>query len=140
MEGRREQRDRAARPARPGLPRRGLTGGWRTARTALVAAAVALLTAGCATTTSIDSLLADPMAHDGEEVRIEGEVQESIGFLQRGVYRVDDGTGRLPVLSRMGGAPRSGTRVVVEGTFRAALTVGEETLAGLVEEDREVKD
>lgn len=140
MEGRRKERDGAAGPARPGLSRRGRTGGRRAAGTALLATVVALLTAGCATTTSIDRLLADPMAHDGEEVRIEGEVQESVGFLQRGVYRVDDGTGRLPVLSRMGGAPRSGTRVVVEGTFRAALTVGEETLAGLVEEEREVKD
>lgn len=140
MEGRREQRDGAAGPAGPGLSPSGQTGGRGAAGTALLATVVALLTAGCATTTSIDSLLADPMAHDGEEVRIEGEVQESVGFLQRGVYRVDDGTGRLPVLSRMGGAPRSGTRVVVEGTFRAALTVGDETLAGLVEEDREVKD
>lgn len=140
MEGRRKQRNGAAGPAGPGRSRLGRTGGRRAAATALVIAVVALLAAGCATTTSIDRLLADPMAHDGEEVRIEGEVQESVGFLQRGVYRVDDGTGRLPVLSRMGGAPRSGTRVVVEGTFRAALTVGEETLAGLVEEEREVKD
>lgn len=106
----------------------------------LLAATLAAVAAGCASTTSIDRLRADPSAHDGEEVRIEGEVQESVGLPGTGVYRVDDGTGRLPVVSREGGAPRSGTRVVVEGTFRAAFTLGDQSLAVLLEERREVKD
>lgn len=123
----------------------GLAGGRRIAGRGLPAAwliglIAAVAVAGCASTTSIGRLLADPGEYDGEEVRIEGEVQESLSLLGPGIYRVDDGTGRLPVVSREGGAPRSGSRVVVEGTFRSAFTLGDRTLAALLEENRGLKD
>jgi hypothetical protein len=49
---------------------------------------------------------------------------------------VSDGTGTLPVVSETGGAPRDGTRIGVEGTFRAAFTLGTETAAVLMEKRR----
>lgn len=101
-------------------------------------AVACLLTAGCASTTDIGELLDDPYRFDGREVTVEGEVRESIALLGPGVYRLRDATGIVPVVSQEGGAPRSGARVRVTGTFRAAFTVGSRTAAVLVEDRREV--
>lgn len=87
-------------------------------------------------TTSIKTLLADPGKYDGQTVRIAGEVGQSIGALGFGAYEIKDGTGTLPVVTQSGGAPARGARVAVEGTFRAAYTLGTESRAVLVEKKR----
>jgi len=87
-------------------------------------------------TTSIKTLLDDPARFDGKTVRIAGEVQGTIGALGFGAYQVKDGTGTLPVVSEGGGAPTRGAKVGVEGTFRAAYTLGTESAAVLVEKRR----
>ena len=87
-------------------------------------------------TTSIKTLLDDPARFDGKTVRIAGEVQGTIGALGFGAYQVKDGTGMLPVVSERGGAPTRGAKVGVEGTFRAAYTLGTESAAVLVEKRR----
>ena len=51
-------------------------------------------------------------------------------------YRIDDGTGTISVVSESGGAPRNGAIVGVEGTFRAAFTLGNQTAAVLLEKKR----
>ena len=103
----------------------------------LLLVAMALAFTACNTkTTSIKQLLADPGKYDGKTVRIAGEVQNSIGALGFGAYEVKDNTGQLPVVVQGGGAPTRGARVGVEGTFRAAYTLGTESRAVLVEKKR----
>jgi hypothetical protein len=98
---------------------------------------VALAFMACNTkTTSIKSLLADPGKYDGKTVRIAGEVQTSIGALGFGAYEVKDKTGTLPVVAEGGGAPSRGAHVGVEGTFRAAYTLGTQSRAVIVEQKR----
>ena len=87
-------------------------------------------------TTSIKTLLADPGRYDGRTVRIAGEVENSIGALGYGAYELQDGTGTLPVVTDGGGAPARGAKVGVEGTFRAAYTLGTSSRAVLVEKRR----
>lgn len=87
-------------------------------------------------TTSIKTLLADPGRYDGQTVRIAGEVENSIGALGYGAYELQDGTGTLPVVTEGGGAPARGAKVGVEGTFRAAYTLGTQSRAVLVEKRR----
>lgn len=87
-------------------------------------------------TTAIKTLLDDPARFDGKTVRIAGEVEGAIGALGFGAYEVKDGTGTLPVVSEGGGAPRRGAKVGVEGTFRAAYTLGNRSAAVLVEKRR----
>jgi hypothetical protein len=87
-------------------------------------------------TTSISTLLSDPGKYDGKTVNIAGEVQGSIGALGFGAYEVKDGTGTIPVVTEGGGAPSRGARVGVEGTFRAAYTLGTMSRAVLVEKRR----
>lgn len=95
---------------------------------------------GCAGTTRIGNILDDPSAFDGREVRVEGEVTESLGVpLVGGTYDVSDGSGTLKVVSDEGGVPREGADVTVVGTFRAFFTLGAQTLAVLQERERQVR-
>jgi len=105
----------------------------------ILAASIALTLGGCKGATPIKKLLDDPSHYDGLTVQIAGEVTQSIGVLGTGAYQVDDGTGRLIVVSKDGGAPREGARVGVKGVFHAAFTFHTETAAVLVESERYTK-
>ena len=72
-------------------------------------------------------------------VRVTGNVVTSAGFMSTGGYQVDDGTGKLFVVSKDGGAPREGAHVGVRGTFKSAFTIGTETAAVLQETERVTK-
>ena len=103
----------------------------------LLFAGVVLVLVACNTkTTSIKTLLADPGKYDGQTVRISGDVEQSIGALGFGAYEVKDATGTIPVVTQGGGAPARGSRVGVEGTFRAAYTLGTSSRAVIVEKKR----
>jgi hypothetical protein len=102
----------------------------------VLAAATLLVLPGCKGATPIRKLLDDPSQYEGATVQIAGDVTRSIGVLHTGVYQVDDGTGKLFVVSKDGGAPREGARVGVKGVFRAAFTLGTETAAVLQETER----
>ena len=88
--------------------------------TALVACSV--FAAACGGT-SIRKITADPSRYRTEEVKISGEVLDSYSIGSRGIYHVDDGSGRLWVYSD-NGVPRKGTQVSVWGTVREALNLG----------------
>jgi len=102
----------------------------------ILAATVLLALPGCKGATPIRKLLDDPSQYEGLTVQIAGEVTRSIGVLHSGVYQVDDGTGKLFVVSKDGGAPREGAHVGVKGVFHAAFTIGTETGAVLQESER----
>ena len=103
----------------------------------LLFAGVVFALVACNTkTTSIKTLLADPGKYDGQTVRISGDVEQSIGALGFGAYEVKDATGTIPVVTQGGGAPARGARVGVEGTFRAAYTLGTSSRAVIVEKKR----
>ena len=99
---------------------------------------VASLLAGCkgGGTTTIKTLLDDPSRFDKQSVRVAGEVTRSLGILGYGAYELDDGTGKIPVVTNEGGAPRVGAKVGVEGEFRSAFTMGGTTAAAIVEKQR----
>lgn len=101
----------------------------------LVTAGLVLLL-GCPGAKPIRELLDDPSRYDGKTVRIAGQVKEAAGVLGYGAYKIDDGTGTLTVVSQGGGAPRVGAKVGVEGTFRAAFTVGSRSVSVLMETRR----
>jgi hypothetical protein len=92
--------------------------------------------AGCASVTPIGELLDNSSRYDGKTVRVEGQVQESAGFLGRGAYELKDGTGTLTVVSETASPPRTGSRIGVKGTFQALFTLGVKSLAVLREQSR----
>jgi hypothetical protein len=95
----------------------------KTRAAALVLTAVVGLSAvGCARTT-ISRILAEPQryTHRGD-VRLDGDVVESLSFLGHGAYKLDDGTGTIWVISSHG-VPRRGARVDVHGRIRDVVDV-----------------
>jgi hypothetical protein len=73
----------------------------------------AMLLAGCAPMT-IGRITADPSRYQNRIVRVSGTVTTSVGLLGKGGYQIEDGTGRIYVISGSG-VPSRGSRVVVTG-------------------------
>lgn len=82
---------------------------------------LALVLAGCERT-KIGDITTDPGRFMDKEVNIAGQVTQSIGAFGKGIYQVDDGTGRLWVLSGSRGVPSKGARVGVKGRIEQAIT------------------
>jgi hypothetical protein len=76
---------------------------------------------GCAT--RINSVLADPSKYRNREVKVSGTVLDSYAIAGRGAYQLEDGTGRLWVITDRG-VPRKGARVTARGVIREAFNLG----------------
>ena len=70
----------------------------------------------------ISEINADPGRYMNKEVAVAGQVTQSIGALGKGVYQLDDGTGRLWVLTNSRGVPSKGARVGVKGHVKPTIT------------------
>ena len=82
----------------------------------------ALASTACASRT-VNQVLADPSRYRDREVQLSGAVVDSYSFVNRGAYRIDDGTGQLWVVSDKG-VPRTSARVTVTGTIREGFNLG----------------
>jgi hypothetical protein len=83
----------------------------------IVVVLLALSLQACATHSLISQVLADPGRYRDRDVKVVGNVTESIGLLGSGFFKLDDGTGALWVFSRSG-LPRQGAQVVVKGSVK----------------------
>ena len=79
----------------------------------LVAVVMAGLVVGCASTT-INGVMADPGRYRDKEVTVAGEVEESLGILGRGFFKLRDGQDALWVYTSRG-LPRNGSRLNTRG-------------------------
>src|SRR5437667_1783144 len=70
----------------------------------------------------ISQINADPGRYMNKEVAVAGNVTQSIGAFGKGIYQVDDGTGRLWVLANVRGVPSKGARVGVKGYVKPTIT------------------
>jgi hypothetical protein len=93
----------------------------RRTRWLLALASVALL-AGCREVT-INRLMSEPQRYHDDEVGLKGEVVESFSVMGKGAYQLDDGTGRIWIISEHG-VPRRGARVAVRGYLRDVVDLG----------------
>ena len=93
-------------------------------RSALLSILVLLVlaVAGCEQKT-INQIKAEPSRYANHDVAIAGNVTRSVSILGRGAYEIDDGTGKLWVVSEKG-VPREGSKVVVKGKIRDAYDLG----------------
>ena len=87
----------------------------------LLIAAAALLLTGCGYT-KIGRINADPSRYQNRTVRVQGTVTGSMGFLGTGGYQVEDGTGKIYVISGTG-VPSKGARVAVTGRVQSGVQV-----------------
>lgn len=86
-------------------------------------ASVFCLTA-CPSRTDIAKINSDPDRYRNKEVGIAGRVTESYGVpLLGGAYELDDGTGKIWVISRSG-SPTRGAEVGARGRVQSGVTFG----------------
>jgi hypothetical protein len=86
------------------------------------AVCVMALTLAACEKVKIGDINADPGRFMGKEVGVVGTVTQSVGALGRGIYQVDDGTGRLWVLAMSHGVPSKGAKVGVKGHITQSVT------------------
>jgi len=58
----------------------------------------------------ISEINADPGRYMNKEVAVIGQVTQSIGALGKGIYKLDDGTGRLWLMTNSRGGPSNGAK------------------------------
>ena len=104
----------------------------------IVAAVVAmvLLTAACPTRYSIANINRDPARFGNREVAVVGHVVSSWGALGTGMYQVDDGTGRIWVISNGYGVPAKGSKVGVAGYIQPTFSLGGRSFVSVMKESR----
>src|SRR3954453_11728930 len=81
----------------------------------------ALMLTGCGTV-RISRILADPARYHNRSVTVQGRVTSVAGALNMGVYQVDDGSGKIYVISNRG-VPSRDARVKVEGMVTPGVNV-----------------
>lgn len=106
---------------------------------ALLLAALVLFTA-CPSQTTISKINADPARYRNKEVGIIGTVRDSYGVMGNGAYEIDDGTGRLWVVTKRG-VPSRGARIGAKGRVYTGFNFGGRNFGTVLEEtDRRSKD
>jgi hypothetical protein len=105
----------------------------------LVVAVVTTTALGCAARVrNIDDLKSNPAQYYDRTISLEGVVTSAWGvpLVPVKVYRVDDGTGELTVISRNNRTPTRGARVRVTGKVGELAVFGGQSFGLHVQEER----
>jgi len=105
----------------------------------LLAIVGALFLTACPNRETISKINADPGRYLNKDVTVAGTVTDSYGLLNMGAYEIDDGTGRLLVVTRRG-VPARGSKVGATGRVHTGASYGGRSYGTVLEEsDRRVK-
>ena len=94
----------------------------------------ALFLTACPQQTSISRINADPGRYRNKEVGIVGRVTDSYGVLGNGAYEIDDGTGRMWVVTTRG-VPSRGSRVGAKGHVYTGFSFGGRSYGTVLQEN-----
>jgi hypothetical protein len=95
--------------------------------------AVLFFATACPERQSISKINADPGRYRNKEVSVAGRVTDGYGLLNMGVYEIDDGTGRLMVVTRRG-VPSRGSTVGAKGRIYTGASYGGQSFGTVMEE------
>jgi hypothetical protein len=87
----------------------------------------------CPERESISKINADPARYSNKDVTVAGTVTDSYGFLSYGVYEIDDGTGKLLVVTQRG-VPSRGAKVGAKGRVNTGFSYGGRSFGTVLEE------
>jgi hypothetical protein len=105
----------------------------------IVLLVVAFFATACPQRETISRINADPGRYLNKDVGVAGRVTDSYGLLNFGVYEIDDGTGRLLVITQRG-VPSRGSQVGAKGRIRTGASYGGRSFGTILEEsDRKAK-
>lgn len=99
----------------------------------------AILIAGCAARgVRVAELKDQPGKYDRKTVAVTGVVTSSWGIplVPFQLYKIDDGTGEITVLSKYGRTPAKGTRVRVKGKIGEFATFGGRSVGLHIQEEK----
>ncbi len=82
----------------------------------------------------IGRILDEPNRYRNRSVRVDGKVTRSYGALVTGVYQLDDGSGKIYVISNSG-VPRQGSEVRVKGKVMNGVTIGTRNFGTAIREE-----
>jgi hypothetical protein len=103
----------------------------------LLLTAVLLLAAclaGCAAPTPIADINRDPARFSGKQITIKGQSSNAFLGMGKGIFQVDDGTGRIWVYSDNFGVPGDGTTVSVTGQVDQGISFAGRNLGIILRE------
>ena len=102
-------------------------------------ALISLLLLTACGSVKIARINADPSRFRNQTVRVTGTVVTSVGVLNTGGYQVDDGTGKIYVITRSG-LPSGGAHVTVTGkVVSAAQVLGVPVATAIREQSHKLK-
>ena len=108
----------------------------------LLVALLAFLIGGCAMRArSIADIRDDPGQYERRQVEVTGRVTSawSVPLVPYGLYKIDDGSAEITVLSQQRGAPSKGALVKVRGEVREVANFGVSSVGLHIEErDRDI--
>jgi hypothetical protein len=114
----------------------------RASRLSAALLGVVLITGCAARGVHIADLQNRPDKYDNKTVSVEGVVTSSFGvpLVPFQLYKVDDGSGEITIVSRSGRAPRKGSRVQVKGKVNELGSFGGQSVGLHIQEgDRKIK-
>jgi len=82
------------------------------------------LASGCGFHLQISQIRHEPLKYRDKEVIVKGQVVETLGipFVQKGIFQVDDGTGKIWVVSQKR-RPVRGDAVIVKGKVKTGFSI-----------------
>lgn len=102
-------------------------------------ALMSLALTGCPERKKIADINANPSRYMNKQVTVVGRVTRSYGAAGFGVFEVDDGTGRMWILSEGHGVPTKDTYVGVQGTITPGVTYSGRNYGTGMRTDKDVK-
>ena len=107
----------------------------RRLRAALLLGLAVLGLNACSQTIKIRDLLDRPQEYNGKTVEVEGTVTQSAGVLGAGAFEIDDGTGKIYVVTKGQGVPREGAKTKAKGRFESVFSILGRSMAAIVQTD-----
>ena len=95
--------------------------------------AAGLFLTACPSRETISKINADPGRYRDKEVAVAGTVTDSYGLLDMGIYEIDDGTGKLLVVTHRG-LPSRGSKVGAKGRIYTGGSYGGRSYGTVLEE------
>ena len=99
----------------------------------VVLAGVLALSA-CPSKTTVAKINQNPSRYQNQQVGLIGRVTDSYGLMGNGIYELDDGTGRIWVMTTRG-VPTKGTRVGASGRVHTGVSFGGRTYGLVLQEE-----
>jgi hypothetical protein len=88
----------------------------------------------CPSQTTISRINQNPARYHDKEVGLVGRVTDSYGALGTGIYELDDGTGKIWVMTTKG-VPSRGARIGATGRVQTGVSFGGRTYGTVLQEE-----